>query len=153
MPRAEGDPSSVTWLVGLTSLMLPWVAVPLACIGLVMGVRGSTTGWWLLAGGLGLLLADVLLTLLWARPASGLTDQPLLNRREAQAIGRTVHVVEAITGGEGKVRLADSVWRARGSDCPAGTLVRVIAAEGGCLIVVAADRENRPSDRDQRSEV
>lgn len=142
MPRAEGDPSGVTWLVGLTSLMLPWVAVPLACIGLVMGVRGSTTGWWLLAGGLGLLMADVLLTLFWARPASGRTDQPLLNRREAQVIGRTVRVVEAIAGGEGKVRVADSVWRARGPDCAAGSLVKVVAAEGNYLVVVAD--EERP---------
>jgi membrane protein implicated in regulation of membrane protease activity len=133
----------VTWLVGLTSLMLPWVAVPLACIGLVMGVRGSTTGWWLLAGGLGLLLADVLLTLFWARPASGRTDQPLLNRREAQVIGRTVRVVEAIAGGEGKVRVADSVWRARGPDCAAGNLVKVVAAEGNYLVVVAD--EERPA--------
>lgn len=125
--------------------MLPWVAVPLACIGLVMGIRGSATGWWLLAGGLGLLLGDVLLTLLWARPASGRTDQPLLNRREAQVIGRTVPVVEAITGGEGKVRVADSVWRVRGPDSAAGSLVKVIAAEGNYLVVVVADEERQGS--------
>jgi membrane protein implicated in regulation of membrane protease activity len=95
-----------------------------------------------LAGGLGLLLADVLLTLFWARPASGRTDQPLLNRREAQVIGRTVRVVEAIAGGEGKVRVADSVWRARGPDCAAGSLVKVVAAEGNYLVVVAD--EERP---------
>ena len=29
--------------------MLPWVAVPLACVGLLMGVRGNTTGWWMRA--------------------------------------------------------------------------------------------------------
>ena len=117
--------------------MLPWVAVPLACIGLLMGVRGSTTGWWMLAGGLAMLVGDVFLTLLWAKPASRKTDQPLLNRRDAQYVGRTVQVVEAISGGEGKVRVADSVWRARGPDCAAGSMVRVVAADGNYLVVEA----------------
>ena len=127
----------MVWLVGLTSLMLPWVGVPMSCIGLVLGVRGSDTGWWLLAGGLALLLGDVLLTLLWARPASGRTDQPLLNRRQAQYVGRMVRVVEPISGGEGKVRVADTVWPARGPDCGAGTWVKVVAAEGSHLVVAA----------------
>lgn len=143
MRRPDDDPGGLAWLVGLTSLILPWVGVPLACVGLFIGARGGATGWWMLATGVAMLLADALLTLFWARPASRQTDQPLLNRREAQYVGRTVRVVEAIAGGEGKVRVGDSVWRARGPDCIAGTWVKVVSADGTHL-VVATDDERSP---------
>jgi membrane protein implicated in regulation of membrane protease activity len=123
--------------------MLPWVGVPLACAGLVMSVKGLANGWWLLAGGVALLVGDVLLTFLWARPATSRTDQPTLNRRDAQYLGRTVLVVEAISGGEGKVRVADSVWPVRGPDCAEGAWVKVVGAEGTCLVVAPdAERKN-----------
>jgi len=138
VPPPDGEPGGLAWLTGLVGLLLPWIAVPMACAGLVMGVRGSTTGWWLLAGGAGLLVADLLITIVWARGARTRTDQPLLNRRDAQYVGRTVCVVEAIAGGEGKVRIADSVWRARGPDCAAGTWVKVVAAEGAYLVVTSS---------------
>jgi membrane protein implicated in regulation of membrane protease activity len=137
--RPSDDPGGLVWLIGLTSLMLPWVGVPMACAGLVMGVKGLPSGWWLLAGGVALLIGDVLLTFLWARPATSRTDQPTLNRREAQYLGRTVPVVAAIVGGEGKVRIADTVWPARGPDCAEGTWVKVVGADGGYLVVVPDD--------------
>lgn len=129
----------MVWLIGLVSLMLPWVGGPMALIGLVMGVKGLPDGWWLLAGGVALLIGDVLLTFLWARPATSRTDQPTLNRRDAQYLGRTVRVVEAIAGGEGKVRVADTVWPARGPDCAEGSWVKVVGAEGGYLVVAAIE--------------
>lgn len=119
--------------------MLPWVGVPLVCAGLVMAVKGVPNGWWLLAGGVALLIGDVLLTFLWARPATSHTDQPTLNRREAQYLGRTVRVVEAIIGGEGKVRIADTVWPARGPDCVEGTWVKVVGSDGSYLVVTATE--------------
>jgi membrane protein implicated in regulation of membrane protease activity len=137
--RPDDDPGGLVWLIGLVSLMLPWVGVPLACAGLVMVVKGLDNGWWLLGGGVALLIGDILLTFLWARPATSRTDQPTLNRRDAQYLGRTVLVVEAIAGGEGKVRVADTVWPARGPDCTEGTWVKVVGAEGTCLVVALDD--------------
>lgn len=119
--------------------MLPWVGVPLVCAGLVMAVKGVPNGWWVLACGVGLLIGDVLLTFLWARPASSHSDQPTLNRREAQYLGRTVRVVEAISGGEGKVRIADTVWPARGPDCDEGAWVKVVGSDGSYLVVAATE--------------
>jgi membrane protein implicated in regulation of membrane protease activity len=116
-------------------MMLPWIAVPISCAGLLMGVRGSTTGWWLLAGGIGLLAVDLLITFVWSRRTRERSDQPLLNQRGAQVVGRTVRVVEAIAGGQGKVRIADTVWPVRGPDCAEGLWVKVIAAEGAYLVV------------------
>jgi inner membrane protein len=142
--RPSDDPGGLIWLIGLVSLMLPWVGVPMACAGLVMGVKGIANGWWLLAGGVAILIGDVLLTFLWARPATSRTDQPTLNRREAQYLGRTVQVVEAIAGGQGKVRIADTVWPARGPDCAEGSWVKVVGADGTYL-VVAAETERPPT--------
>ena len=60
---------------------------------------------------------------------------PHLNERTARLIGREVTVVQAIQGGEGRVRVGDSVWTARGPDVPEGARVRIVAAEGGSLRV------------------
>lgn len=64
---------------------------------------------------------------------------PHLNERTARLIGREVSVVEAIEGGEGRIRVGDGVWTARGPDAPEGARVRIVAAEGGCLRVTPAE--------------
>jgi membrane protein implicated in regulation of membrane protease activity len=56
------------------------------------------------------------------------TDQPLLNRRGAQLVGRTATLTEPITEGRGRIRIGDTTWRVSGPDLPAGTKVRVKAA-------------------------
>ncbi|RUW49461.1 MULTISPECIES: NfeD family protein [unclassified Mesorhizobium] len=56
------------------------------------------------------------------------TDQPLLNRRGAQMIGRMATLAEPIRDGRGRIKLGDTLWRVSGPDLPAGTQVRVTAA-------------------------
>lgn len=56
------------------------------------------------------------------------TDQPLLNRRGDQLIGRTATLTEPITNGRGRVKIGDTMWRVSGPDLPAGRTVRVKAA-------------------------
>lgn len=56
------------------------------------------------------------------------TDQPLLNRRGDQLVGRTATLTEPITNGRGRVRIGDTTWRVSGPDLPAGVTVRVKAA-------------------------
>jgi membrane protein implicated in regulation of membrane protease activity len=63
------------------------------------------------------------------------TTDPLLNDRTARLIGQTVTVVAAIEGGEGRVRVGDGVWNARGPDAVEGTRMRVVGAQGTCLTV------------------
>lgn len=63
------------------------------------------------------------------------SSDPLLNDRTARLIGQTVTVVTAIENGEGRVKVGDSVWTARGPDAPAGARMRVTGAEGNCLKV------------------
>jgi membrane protein implicated in regulation of membrane protease activity len=59
----------------------------------------------------------------------------MLNDRTARLIGERVSVVTAIENGEGRVKVGDGIWAARGPDAPAGTPMRVIGAEGACLRV------------------
>jgi len=66
------------------------------------------------------------------------TDEPLLNRRADQLVGRTAVLEEPILDGYGRIRLGDTTWRVAGPDLPAGTRVRVISAKGGELQVEAA---------------
>lgn len=63
------------------------------------------------------------------------STDPNLNDRTARLIGELVTVVEPIRGGEGRVKVGDSVWTARGPDSEAGTRVRVTGAEGAVLRV------------------
>jgi membrane protein implicated in regulation of membrane protease activity len=65
------------------------------------------------------------------------SDQPLLNRRGVQLIGRTATLTEPISNGRGRVRLGDTLWRVSGPDLPAGAQVRVTgAAETDLELVV-----------------
>lgn len=71
--------------------------------------------------------------MVWRRYVSAKSqesDQPLLNRRGAQYIGRVFNVVTAIENGQGKIKVGDSLWQAQGEDCPVGTKVRVVAVKG-----------------------
>lgn len=104
-------------ITGLATLALP-IAVPaqilifaLLCLASVWGGRR----WYL------------------AHPVP--SADPELNDRTARLIGQTVLVVEAIEAGEGRVKVGDSVWPARGEDAVVGTRVRVVAAEGTVLLV------------------
>ncbi len=58
------------------------------------------------------------------------TDQPNLNRRGEQYIGRVFTLEKPIKNGVGKVTVDDSTWRVEGQDLPAGTKVRVEGING-----------------------
>ncbi len=65
------------------------------------------------------------------------TDEPALNRRGEQYIGRSFTLKEPIVNGEGKIKVDDSTWKISGIDMPAGMVVRVVAVEGATLKVEA----------------
>ena len=69
------------------------------------------------------------------RPSLGDTDEPALNRRGAQYVGRVVKLAEPITNGRGKARVGDSLWLVAGADQPAGAEVKVTGVEGTVLQV------------------
>ncbi|HHH43040.1 MAG TPA: NfeD family protein [Gammaproteobacteria bacterium] len=64
------------------------------------------------------------------------TDQPNLNRRGEQYVGRVFTLKEPVVDGIGKIRVDDSTWKVRGEDCPAGTQVEVTGVDGTILEVI-----------------
>lgn len=65
------------------------------------------------------------------------SSDPMLNDRAGRLVGETVLVVEPIAGGQGRVKVRDGVWNARGPDMPSGARVRVVGVEGSFLVVEA----------------
>ena len=116
-------------------MALPWVGIGLGLFGGWQLSRGDRSGWWTLSTGAALLIADVLIDFVWAHPAVSRSDQPELNRRGDQLVGRVLIVADAIEGGRGKVQVGDTLWAAEGPDTPAGAEVRVTAARATILVV------------------
>jgi inner membrane protein len=133
-PRNEG-PSAIAWLIALISLALPWVGIGAGLIGAWQIAQGDKSGWWLVGAGVAMLVADVLIDFVWAHPSVTKSDQPDLNRRAEQLIGRVLLLEEAIEGGRGKVRVGDTLWLAEGAELPAGTRVKVTAVRRDALQV------------------
>lgn len=67
------------------------------------------------------------------------SDQPLLNRRAEQFVGKVYVLESAISNGTGRIKMGDALWTVTGPELPAGARVRVTAAESMVLTVVPAD--------------
>jgi membrane protein implicated in regulation of membrane protease activity len=83
-------------------------------------------------------IVSILVYRRWFRGRQRASDDPVLNKRTAALIGRVVPLQTAIVDGHGRVQIADAFWDVEGPDLPAGTPVRVVAAEGMTLRVAAA---------------
>lgn len=71
---------------------------------------------------------------LWLRRHPTHTDDPLLNRRGHQYVGRVFTLDAPVINGHGKIRVDDSTWKILvEQDCPAGTRLRVVGVEGVML--------------------
>lgn len=57
------------------------------------------------------------------------TDQPMLNRRGEQYIGRVITLKMPIEDGQGKVQIDDSTWKIEGDDCATGTKIKIVAVD------------------------
>jgi len=70
-----------------------------------------------------------------ARPIE--TDQPSLNRRGSQYIGRVFTLNEPIVDGRGRLHVDDTMWKIEGADRAEGEKVTVTAVDGVVLKVEA----------------
>ncbi|MFM5894445.1 MAG: NfeD family protein [Novosphingobium sp.] len=80
-------------------------------------------------------VAAVLIGRNWLRANPIVAADPMMNDRGARAIGETVVVTQVIEGGEGRVKLGDSEWIAKGPDAEPGTRMRVASHNGSVLMV------------------
>ena len=75
---------------------------------------------------------------IWQRKHPDESDQPNLNRRGEQYVGRVFTLETPIENGYGKVRVGDSLWRVRGAEAPVGSKVKVTSVDGVILVVEPA---------------
>ncbi len=112
-----------------------WLGIAAAAVGGLVFLAPAT-GW-----EYQILLFSVLSIvsiLIWRRffhQAPEDTDQPALNRRGYQYVGRIFTLKEPIHDGIGKIRVDDSTWKVQGDDCPVGTRVEVTGVDGTILEV------------------
>jgi membrane protein implicated in regulation of membrane protease activity len=78
-------------------------------------------------------VASVTCTLAWWKyqmKYPRLVDEPLLNKRGAQYIGRVFTLSDAIENGRGKIRVDDSFWEVSAAeDMPVGMRVKILTLE------------------------
>jgi len=63
------------------------------------------------------------------------SDQPNLNRRMFNYVGKSYVLDEPIVNGRGKIRIEDTLWQVSGPDTPKGHWVKVLRADGLSLVV------------------
>jgi membrane protein implicated in regulation of membrane protease activity len=111
-------------------------------LGLAAGVVGAVLLLWpgaplelqLLAFA-ALALASVFGWRRWQATRPQLSDQPDLNRRGAQLVGRRFSLVEPIVNGRGRIRAGDATWAVSGPELSAGRVVEVTEVDGVVLEV------------------
>ncbi|GAB5389018.1 MAG: NfeD family protein [Alphaproteobacteria bacterium] len=72
------------------------------------------------------------------KPTEGDTDEPLLNNKAAQLVGRTATLIEPIEDGRGRVRVGDTTWSVTGPDLPEGRKVKIVNAASESVLEVIA---------------
>jgi membrane protein implicated in regulation of membrane protease activity len=75
---------------------------------------------------------------LWRRIARRIekpVEQPFLNRRADAYVGREFTLDKPIVGGNGTVKIDDTIWRLSGPDCSGGSRVKVVRADAALLVV------------------
>lgn len=119
----------------LPAFFFLWLGIAAAATGLIMLVFPSLP---LETQLIIFSVLSVIAIIAWRRYREShpvVTDQPNLNRRGRQYVGRVFTLEEPVVNGVGKVTVDDSTWRVRGPDLPAGTLVRVTGVDGTTFII------------------
>ena len=107
-------------LVGLALLAAPGLAWQIQLLMFAVLSVGSIAGW-----------------RAYQKKHPTVTDQPTLNRRGEQFVGRLATLDEAVVNNAGKIRIDDSTWKVEGDDMPAGTRVKVVGVAGVVLMIEA----------------
>jgi membrane protein implicated in regulation of membrane protease activity len=117
-----------------------WFGLAAAAVGVLALLMPLSMPWQLVLFAL-ISVATVFWVRRYGRADVAKTDEPQLNIRGAQYIGRKVIVEDAIRNGRGKVRVGDTIWAAEGEDAPRGSEVEVTGVNGTVLVVSRTDED------------
>ena len=134
------------WMIGGVLLLIAEVIAP-GFFLVFIGAAAILTGLFTVLFGLGLapqlalFVLYALLAVLVGRRFYGNRNSdsadPLLNDRAGRLVGKVVTVVAEVDDHNGRVRVGDSEWNARGGPAAAGERVRITGVDGNCLNVEA----------------
>lgn len=125
-------------ITGANFLFL-WGGLSAALVGVLMLVIPPLTWeYQFLIFGIGS-MSSILVWYFFLRKHRQPSDQPKLNLRNEQYIGRVFTLEEAIVNGRGKVRVGDTWWKVAGEDLPAGTKIKVTGVDGIILLIEKTD--------------
>lgn len=115
-----------------------WIGIGAAAVFVLVAVFADIPLLWQVVAFVLLSVVSIQCYRRWGRSHDRQSDQPLLNRRAEQLIGRVVVLDQAIVAGKGRAKIDDAFWVVAGPDLPAGSPVRVVAVEGMTLKVQQA---------------
>lgn len=116
-----------------------WLGIAAAVVFAVVLMIPGIPLIWQAAGFIVLSFVSIAVYRRYYQKREELTDQPFLNRRAEQLIGRVFALETAIANGSGRIKMGDALWTVAGPDLPAGAMVRVIGTDGMSLKVQPAD--------------
>ena len=144
MSILEGIEPGWLWLIGGVVLLIAEIIAP-GFFLLFIGAAAMATGVFTILFDLGpapqlaLFALYAIIALMVGRKVYANRDvnsaDPMLNDRSARLVGKVVTVVTPVDDHEGRVRVGDSEWSARGGPAAAGERVRVTGVDGNCLLV------------------
>ncbi len=139
------------WILAIALLVLEafvpgtffmWMGIAAGVVGLLLLLLPGM-GWeYQIIIFAALSVASIVLWRQYFRQHPVTTDQPALNRRGQQYIGRTFTLTEPMVNGQGKIRVDDTTWKILGEDCDAGSSVKVVGVDGVQLKVEVIQRES-----------
>lgn len=115
-----------------------WFGLAAAIVGMIALMVPLAWQWQMISFAV-IAVATIFLVRRSSRMDIAKTDEPMLNVRGAQYIGRKLAVAEAIVNGRGKVQVGDTQWLAEGEDAPVGASVIVSGVNGTALVVHNGD--------------
>lgn len=138
------------WVLGILLLLLEvaapgtfflWMAVATGVVGFVILFAPDLAWEYQVLLFAVLSVAAIAAWRVYLRRSPTETDEPLLNRRGAQYVGKVFVLDSEMRLGRGKIHVDDTTWRAvcdEGDDLPAGTRVTVVEVDGTTLKVEPA---------------
>lgn len=140
------------WFIGallffILEILLPatvmlWMGIAAVVVGFILVVIPNITWEIQLLIFSVLSVASIFISRIYLNKHPIKTDNPTLNRRDEQYVGRRFTLEAPIVDGIGKIRIGDTFWRIEGDDMAAGTRVIVTGTTGVSLVVVATPEQH-----------
>lgn len=134
------------WILGIVLVVLEvlapgavflWMGIAAGVVGLIVFIAPDLAWEHQLLIFAVLSVASILIARRYLKSRPIETDQPSLNRRGSQYIGRVFTLAEPIVDGRGRLHVDDTMWKIEGSDMNQGAKIVVTAVDGVVLVVEA----------------